>query len=146
MPDTFDIAVRMRGLTLSAGAALLLLGGCAPPTGAPGRSVSSKTSGQILSIGGVQFGEGDIRGSSPGVNDGQGPVVTIEFTPAGEQKFGRVIREVGVGHAIPIRVGGKEVAAPILRDPDVTDRVTIAGLSTYEDAKTIAAAMGAGPR
>ena len=139
MPDPFDTASRKRLLLLPVSAAWLLTSACAPTAAPP----AATTPHRALSIAGIRFGEGDIARSRPSIDESGMPSVQIEFTPAGAQKLQRAMRKAGIGRAMPIRVAGQEVASPILRDPAITDRVTIAGLPSFEEATAIARAIAA---
>jgi preprotein translocase subunit SecD len=143
MPDSFDTASRKRLLLLPVSAAWLLTSACAPTAGAPAAPPAATTPHRALSIAGIRFGEGDIARSRPSIDESGMPSVQIEFTPAGAQKLQRAMRKAGIGRAMPIRVAGQEVASPILRDPAITDRVTIAGLPSFEEATAIARAIAA---
>lgn len=140
MSDFLKSAAQGRSLILLAIPVLLLLAACTT-THAPIEAASPRVASHSLSIGGVHFGTGDIQ-SSKAVIDARGrPVVAIEFTPTGQKKFQRAMHRTGVGRPMSIRVDRKEVAAPVLQDLDIKDRVTLAGLSSIEEATTIAAAI-----
>jgi len=94
-----------------------------------------------LSIGGVHFGKADIQSSNAIIDERGLPVVAIEFTPTGQEKFQRAMHRTGVGRPMSVRVDKKEVTAPVLQDLDIKDRVTLAGLSSLKEATTIAAAI-----
>lgn len=141
MPDNLNPPAIRRHLFASA--ALLLLSACAASAGNPGADMTAGFTDQTLSIGAIRFGAGDIQSSQASVDERQMPLVTIEFTSTGEEKFQRAMSNTGIGNAMPIRVNGKEVSTPVLRDLEIKGRVTIAGLSSLAEARHIAAAIGA---
>jgi len=140
MPVFLKTAARIPSLILVAITVLPFLAACTT-TGVPIHTASPMKASHSLSIGGVRFGKADIQNSEAVIDERKLPVVTIEFTPTGQQKFGRAMRRIGVGRPMSIRVNGKEVTAPVLQDLDIKDRVTVAGLSSMEEATVIAAAI-----
>lgn len=127
MSDFLKAAARSRGLILVAITALPLLVACMT-TRVPIEAASPRMVSHSLSIGGVHFGKADIQSSNAIIDERELPVVTIVFTPTGQKKFQQAMHRIGVGRPMSIRVDRKEVTAPVLRDLDIKDRVTVAGL------------------
>lgn len=128
--------------TITGGSLAILIASCTPPALKP-TPVATAVPDQSLSIGGLPFGPGDVQSTEAGFDSQQLPVVNLVFTPKGAAKFQRAMLRTGVGHPMPIVVGGKELSAPILREMLIKDRVSIAGSFTSEEAKSIAAAIAA---
>jgi len=140
MSDFLKSAAQGRSLILLAIAALPSLAACTT-TRAPIQAASPRMANHSLSIGGVHFGKADIQSSNAIIDERGLPVVAIEFTPTGQEKFQRAMHRTGVGRPMSVRVDKKEVTAPVLQDLDIKDRVTLAGLSSLKEATTIAAAI-----
>jgi preprotein translocase subunit SecD len=127
--------------------AALLAAACAPASQELNGTESIAGDRLPLSIGGARFYPSDVRSSDASIDaTTQAPVVHVQFTPEGQRKLKAVLRKIGVGHPMPIRLGNNEITRPIVREYETENGVTISGSFSLAQAQDIAAAIDIGPK
>jgi preprotein translocase subunit SecD len=71
------------------------------------------------------------------------PLVTVRFTPQGAQLFAEITRN-NVGRRMALRVDGRVIVAPVIREPIIGGSGQLSGGLTADQAKTMAARLSSG--
>jgi len=98
---------------------------------------STDLTGADLKSAVVQFGQGAKNGAV-----GQ-PVVAIEFTPSGSQKFAEITKR-NIGQPLAIFLDDQPVTAPTVQEAILDGRAVISGSFTVDDAKKLSIQLTAG--
>jgi preprotein translocase subunit SecD len=73
------------------------------------------------------------------------PVVSFRFTPDSARRFAELTQR-NVGHVIEMRVDGKVLSRPVIREPILQNVGQIAGNLSVPAAKDLAARLSAGTK
>ena len=93
---------------------------------------------------GIQYLTGsDIKNCQAGYDNDGNPIVYLEFTPEGITKFSNATGKL-VGQVMYIKLGGEIVSQPTVNEQITNSSAEITGLSSYEEAESIAAVIKAG--
>ena len=88
----------------------------------------------------------DVTQASPGFDQRTNePLVTFCFTAESARKFARFTSE-NVGRAAEIRLDGKVLSRPIIREPILGGTGQLSGSFTVEQARDLAARLSAGTK
>lgn len=98
--------------------------------------IPTDLSGSDLKIASVQFGQGDNSLA-------QEPTVSIEFTPAGTEKFATITKR-NVDRPLAIFLDNRIVTAPVVQQEITAGRAVISGDFTVDSAKSLAIQLNAG--
>jgi len=71
------------------------------------------------------------------------PVASIRFTPDSARKFAQLTQQ-NVGHVIEMRVDGKVLSRPVIREPILQNSGQISGHFNVQEARDLAARLSAG--
>jgi preprotein translocase subunit SecD len=88
----------------------------------------------------------DVAQANPGFDQRtNAPTVTFRFTPESARKFAQFTSE-NVGRAAEIRLDGKVLSRPVIREPILGGTGQISGSFTVEQARDLAARLAAGTK
>jgi SecD/SecF fusion protein len=73
------------------------------------------------------------------------PVVSFRFTPDSARKFAEFTQR-NVGHAMEMRVDGKVLSRPVIREPLLQGVGQISGPMSVQDAQDLAARLSTGTK
>jgi preprotein translocase subunit SecD len=73
------------------------------------------------------------------------PVVSFRFTPDSARKFGELTQR-NVGHVIELRVDGKVLSRPVIREPILQGVGQISSHFSVQDAQDLAARLASGTK
>ena len=71
------------------------------------------------------------------------PVVSFRFTPDSARKFAQLTLQ-NVGHVIEMRVDGKVLSRPVIREPILQNSGQISGHLSVQEARDLAARLSSG--
>jgi hypothetical protein len=116
--------------------AVLMLGGCAPA--APPATASA--AGRGLWVGAIRLCRDTVERASAGDDFGGMPVLTVTLKPALRDTLRRET-ETRVGRPLPVRLDGRLVSEPIVREPIAGGAISLSGASGGEVEALRAAAL-----
>jgi preprotein translocase subunit SecD len=73
------------------------------------------------------------------------PVVSFRFTPDSARRFGKFTQR-NVGHAVEMRVDGKVLSRPVIREPILQNSGQISSNFSVQEAKDLAARLSSGTK
>ena len=85
----------------------------------------------------------DVKTSQAGYDKDGNPMVYLEFTTQGTAKFAEATKAV-TGDVLYIKLGGETVSSPQVKEQITSSTAEITGLSSFEEAESIAAVINAG--
>ncbi len=85
----------------------------------------------------------DIKDCQGGYDNDGNPIVYLEFTPEGVTKFSNATGKL-VSQVMYIKLGGEIISQPTVNEQITNTTAEITGLSSYEEAESIAAVIKAG--
>lgn len=85
----------------------------------------------------------DIKDCQGGYDNDGNPIVHLEFTPEGVTKFSNATKKLE-GQVMYIKLGGEVVSQPTVNEQITNTSAQITGLSSFEEAESIAAVIKAG--
>ncbi len=85
----------------------------------------------------------DVKNSQAGYDKDGNPMVYLEFTTQGTAKFSEATKAL-VGDVLYIKLGGEVVSQPKVNEQITSATAEITGLTSFEEAESIAAVINAG--
>ena len=105
--------------------------------GSSGELTFENASGRIFLTG------SEVANSQAGYDKDGNPMVYLEFTAKGTTLFSEATKDT-VGDVLYIKLGGDVVSSPQVKEQITSATAEISGISTFEEAETIAAVINAG--
>ena len=85
----------------------------------------------------------DVKNSQAGYDQDGNPMVYLEFTTQGTAKFAEATKAL-TGDVLYIKLGGETVSSPQVKEQITSATAEITGISSFEEAESIAAVINAG--